>query len=206
MVPPKLYKYRTVENWSFLKDIFSKGRLYAAPFRTLNDPMEGLLYEHDKDVSLKYRKAVRNASGRLNICSLCDSDNNTLLWSYYAAGHTGVAIGVKVLPSDSPRVDEPVEVRYDMTVTIDPSAERKRSPSDVAKSVLRQMLAFWNHEKEYRVFTTQQFVPVEIVDVVLGCNASRETASAVRGLTARHLPNTTVRLLRRSDLQWPGFQ
>ena len=77
---------RSVENWSFLKDIFSKGRLYAAAFRTRNDPMEGLLYEHDKDVSLKYRKAIRNASGRLNICSLCDSDNNTLLWSYYASG------------------------------------------------------------------------------------------------------------------------
>ena len=206
MLPPVLYKYRSVENWSFLKDIFSKGRLYAAAFRTLNDPMEGLLYEHDKDVSLKYRKAIRNASGRLNICSLCDSDNNTLLWSYYAAGHTGVAIGVKVLPSDSPRVDEPVEVRYDMTVTIDPKAEQTRSPSDVAKSVLGQKLAFWNHEKEYRVFTTQRFVPVEIVDVVLGCNATRESAQAVRALTARHHPQTKVRALRRSDLQWPGFQ
>ena len=206
MVPDKLYKYRSVENWRFLKDIFSKGRLYAAAFRTLNDPMEGLLYEHDKDVSLKYRKAIRNASGRLNICSLCDSDDNTLLWSYYAGGHTGVAIGVKVLASDSPRVDEPIAVRYDMTVTIDPKAEQTRSPSDVAKSVLGQKLAFWNHEKEYRVFTTQHFVPVEIVDVVLGCNVTRDTAKAVRTLADRHVPGTQIRLLRRSDLQWPGFQ
>ena len=82
MVPSPLYKYRTLDNWSFLEDIFQRSRLYAATFRALNDPMEGLLYEHDKDVSVKYRKAVSAASGRLNICSLSDSSNNTLLWSY----------------------------------------------------------------------------------------------------------------------------
>jgi hypothetical protein len=206
MVPSVLYKYRSVENWKFLEDIFSNRRLFAATFRSLNDPMEGLLYKHDKDVSLKYRKAVRNASGRLNICSLCDSHDNTLLWSYYAGGHTGVAIGVRVLPQASPRVDEPVEVRYDMTVNIDPKAEQSRLPSEVAKSVLRQKLTFWEHEREYRAFTTQHFVPVEILEVVLGCNATKETAHAIRALTARHLSGTKVKHLRRSELRWPGYQ
>jgi hypothetical protein len=206
MVPSVLYKYRPVENWKFVEDIVSNRRLFAATFRSLNDPMEGLLYKHDKDVSLKYRKAVRNASGRLNICSLCDSHDNTLLWSYYAGGHTGVAIGVRVLTQKSPRVDEPVEVRYDMTVNIDPKAEQTRSPSEIAKSVLGQKLTFWSHEKEYRAFTTQRFVPVEIVEVVLGCNATKETAQAVRALAARHLSGTTVKHLRRSELRWPGYQ
>ena len=206
MVPSVLYKYRSVENWKFLEDIFSNRRLFAATFRSLNDPMEGLLYKHDKDVSLKYRKAVRNASGRLNICSLCDGHDNTLLWSYYAGGHTGVAIGVRVLTQRSPRVDEPVEVRYDMTVNIDPKAEQSRSPTEVAKSVLGQKLTFWSHEKEYRAFTTQRFVPVEILEVVLGCNATKETAQAVRALAARHLSGTKVKHLRRSELRWPGYQ
>jgi hypothetical protein len=129
-----------------------------------------------------------------------------LLWSYYAGGHTGVAIGVRVLTQESPRVDEPVEVRYDMTVNIDPKAEETRSPSDVAKSVLCQKLTFWSHEKEYRAFTTQRFVPVEILEVVLGCNASKETVHAVRALIARHLSGTKVKRLRRSELQWPGYQ
>jgi hypothetical protein len=52
VVPSVLYKYRSVENWKFLEDIFSNRRLFAATFRSLNDPMEGLLYKHDKDVSL----------------------------------------------------------------------------------------------------------------------------------------------------------
>jgi hypothetical protein len=103
MIPSPLYKYRTIESWSFLEDILSRRRLYAASFRSLNDPMEGLLYEHDKDVSVKYRKAVRTASGRLNICSLCHSRDDTLLWSYYSGGHTGVAIGLNVLARQSPQ-------------------------------------------------------------------------------------------------------
>jgi hypothetical protein len=94
VVPSPLYKYRSLDKWEFLEDIFQRSRLYAATFRLLNDPMEGLLYEHDKDVSVKYRNAVRTATGRLNICSLSDSRDNTLLWSYYAGGHSGVAIGV----------------------------------------------------------------------------------------------------------------
>jgi hypothetical protein len=47
MVPSVLYKYRSIENWKFLEDIFSNRRLFAATFRSLNDPMEGLLYKHD---------------------------------------------------------------------------------------------------------------------------------------------------------------
>jgi hypothetical protein len=39
-----LYKYRSIANLRFFKDIVINRRLYAAPFRTLNDPMEGLLY------------------------------------------------------------------------------------------------------------------------------------------------------------------
>ncbi len=206
MVSSPLFKYRTLDNWSYLEDIFQRSRLYAASFRSLNDPMEGLLYEHDKDVSLKYRKAVRTASGRLNICSLCDSRDNTLLWSYYAGGHKGVAIGVRVLPRQSPRVDDPVKVTYDMTVNIDPHTERSQSPSDVAKCVLKQKLTFWSHENEFRVFTTQRYVPVEILEVLVGCNATKGQVNAVRTLVATHLPSIQVKHLKRSDLKWPGYQ
>jgi hypothetical protein len=206
IIPSPLYKYRTIESWSFLEDILSRRRLYAASFRSLNDPMEGLLYEHDKDVSVKYRKTVRTASGRLNICSLCDSRDDTLLWSYYAGGHTGVAIGVNVLARQSPRVDEPVKVTYDMTVNIDPRTEQSQSPSEVAKCVLKQKLTFWEHEKEYRAFTTQRFVPVEILEVLVGCKATKEQTDAVRALTAKHLPSIEVIQLKRSELRWPGYQ
>lgn len=200
------YKYRTTANWQFLKDIVVNRQLWAAPFRDLNDPMEGLLYLFDKDISIKYRSAVRNASGRLRVCSLCEKRNNSLLWSYYADGHKGVAIGVTVLDQVSPRVDKAEQVTYDMTVTIDPATAATKSPSAIAKRVLSQKLQFWWHEREYRVFTTQRYVPVEIKEIVLGCRISRSDAQKIRELVSRVRPKVPVVQLKRTDLEWPGSQ
>ena len=36
-----LYKYRSLDNWKFVLDIFLNKRLYAASFYDMNDPMEG---------------------------------------------------------------------------------------------------------------------------------------------------------------------
>lgn len=201
-----LYKYRSVENWKYVQDIFVNRRLWAASFRTLNDPMEGLLYLFDTEVSKSYREAVRVASGRLRVCSLCFKRDNALLWSYYADGHRGIAVGVWVLDRASPRVDKPERVNYDNTVNIDPKAERSKAPAAVAKSVLTQKLMIWKHEAEHRVFTTQRYVPVEIGEIVLGCAISKSDASKVRTAAARHLPSVSVVQLARQDLKWPGFQ
>ena len=201
-----LYKYRSTANWQFLEDIVVNSQLYAASFRDLNDPMEGLLYLFDKDVSIQYRSAVRGASGRLRVCSLCEKRNNSLLWSYYADGHKGIAIGVTVLDQVSPRVDKPEEVKYDMTVDIDQNAAQTKSPSEIAKRVLSQKLQFWYHEREYRVFTTQRNVPVELKEIVLGCRISRPDANKIRELVSRVRPTVPVVQLKRTDLEWPGSQ
>ncbi|MFN8522989.1 MAG: DUF2971 domain-containing protein [Chloroflexota bacterium] len=206
MVPSPLYKYRSLDTWAHVEDIFKQSRLYASDFRSLNDPMEGLLYTHDTQVSEAYRRAVRTASGRLNICSLSASGDNTLLWSYYAGGHKGIAIGVRVVPRQSPRVDEPERVNYDMTVNIHPLTEQSDSPSAIAKRILTQKLTFWSHENEYRAFTTQRFVPVEILEVLLGCNATRADYAKLCELVAEHRPGVVVRQLKRTDLKWPGNQ
>ena len=204
MTPLVLYKYRSLSNWRFFADILVKRRLYAAPFRTLNDPMEGLLYLFDDSVTKRYRDSMRSASARLNICSLCESRVKSLLWSYYAEGHTGVAIGVTILDSKKPRVDKPEKVRYDMSVTIDQKTERSRSPSAVAKRVLSQKLTFWRHEDEHRVFTTQRHVPVEIREIVLGCKMTETDVRAVRELASKLVPSAPVTQLRRSELKWSG--
>ena len=206
MTDPPLYKYRTTANWQYLEDIVVNRRLYAASFRDLNDPMEGLLYLFDKNISTQYRSAVRTASGRLRVCSLCQSRNNSLLWSYYADGHKGIAIGVTVLDQVSPRVDKAERVTYDMSVSIDPRVAKTKSPSEIAKRVLSQKLQFWGHETEYRVFTTQQYVPVEIKEIVLGCRMSRQDAQRIRELVSRQSRKIPVVQLKRRDLEWPGHQ
>jgi Protein of unknown function (DUF2971) len=206
MTHPPLYKYRSTANWQFLEDIVVNRRLYAAPFRDLNDPMEGLLYLFDKDVSTQYRDAVRSASDELRVCSLCASRTSSLLWSYYADGHKGVAIGVTVLDQVSPRVDKPEQVTYDMTVNIDQDATKTQSPSEIAKLVLKQKLQFWYHEEEYRVFTTLPYVPVEVNEIVLGCRILQPDADQIRQLVALVNPKIAVVQLKPTELYWPGNQ
>jgi hypothetical protein len=91
-----LFKYRSIQNWKFLLDIFLSKRFYAAAYRELNDPMEGRYYYHSDTVSQEFRRALRNQKREWRICSLSKNHRNTLMWSYYADGHRGISIGVTV--------------------------------------------------------------------------------------------------------------
>jgi len=199
-----LYKYRSLGNWRFITDILVNRRLYAAPFDSLNDPMEGRLHYFDDSVARRYREAVRKTSGRLKICSLCATRSNTLLWSYYADGHSGVAFGITVRATKRPRVDAPIPVTYDQSMYIEPEHVTQLKPSQIAVKALSQKLMSWSHENEFRVFTTQTFVPVDIHELVLGCAVREIEASAFRELAARLLPGIPVTRMERADLTWPG--
>jgi hypothetical protein len=65
-------------------------------------------------------------------------------------------------------------------------------------------LQLWEHETEYRVFTTQ--VPVEIREIVLGCRISRSDANKIRELVSRQSRKIPVVQLKRTELEWPGRQ
>ena len=54
---------------------------------------------------------------RARICSLTRDPNNTLMWSYYAGGHTGVAIGIRVAGRHSAN-RRVAQVRYDSHLSI----------------------------------------------------------------------------------------
>jgi hypothetical protein len=70
--------------------------------------MEGRYYYFGDAVTQGFRKAIHRSKLRRNICSLSQTRVNTLLWSYYVAGHTGVFFGVQV-PSAGKKHD--LEVR-----------------------------------------------------------------------------------------------
>src|SRR3990170_4726227 len=107
------YKYRSLDNWKFVIDIIVNSRLHAAPFQSLNDPMEGRYYYFGDTVTQGFKKAIYESKMRRNICSLSQERASTLLWSYYAAGHTGVAFGVQVPNASDKHKVEVRHVRYD---------------------------------------------------------------------------------------------
>src|SRR5262249_6438004 len=90
------YKYRSLENWHFLLDIFLNKRLYAARFKSLNDPMEGQYYYVNGRARGLVRSAIAARREQWNICSLTPHARSSLMWAYYANGHRGIAIGVEL--------------------------------------------------------------------------------------------------------------
>ena len=93
MSHPPLYKYRTTDNWQFLEDIIVNRRLYAAPFRDLNDPMEGFYDPSDRIQKLDdYAGLARELLSQkhtVGICCFTDTPDNELMWTHYADSYTG---------------------------------------------------------------------------------------------------------------------
>jgi hypothetical protein len=192
MAAQTLYKIRSLDNWKFVLDIIVNSRLFAAPFESLNDPMEGRYYYFGDTVSSAYQKALYQSKLRRNICSLSGRSDSTLLWAYYAGGHTGVAFGVQ-LPAPKPRGHnmEVRPVRYDSGVHIGPQ-QASQSPDKIALEILTQKQLPWKHEHEVRVFTKNTFVPVNLKELVFGCRISAADEELLRELVKKWHPKIRI--------------
>ena len=91
-----LYKYRGFENLKNLIDIFLNGRLYAASYTEMNDPMEGHYFHRSGILSPEFKSALKGEKDTFGICSLSEISNNELMWAHYANGHNGIAVGVEI--------------------------------------------------------------------------------------------------------------
>ena len=198
---PIFFKYRSLENWRFVVDLFVNQRLFAAPYRDLNDPMEGRYSYFKDEISREFRRQVRGRKGELRICSLSEDPKNTLMWSYYAGGHKGIAVGVvpKHRRQDSPR-QEPVIYEKEITLK---SEDVDQGANAVAIHVLSRKLDAWAHEKEIRIFTRGEFVRVDIRKVLFGCLMEKQDKELVRALVRRTNPGVRIEEVRRSDLDMP---
>lgn len=192
MANQTLYKMRSLDNWKFVLDIIVNSRLFAAPFESLNDPMEGRYYYFGDTVSKAYRKALYRSKLSRNICSLSERSDSTLLWSYYAGGHTGVAFGVQLPASRSKGHNMEVRpVRYDSGVHIG-SKEASQSPDKVALEILTQKQLPWEHEREVRVFTSGAFVPIKLKELVFGCRISAADEALLKALVLKWHPKIRI--------------
>jgi hypothetical protein len=197
-----LYKYRSLADWKFVLDIIAHRRLYSASFLDLNDPMEGYYeYATDRETSHEYERfaeTIEAARSGWRICSLSENERSTLMWSYYANGHTGVVIGVEPPRQSHGRRLE--RVMYDNTITV---AQSDEPPEDIAVRILSQKLYSWSHEREQRVFspTLTPFIPVTIRELLIGCRASRDDENLLRSVTEVLAPDVEIRRLKASELE-----
>lgn len=181
-----LYKYRGLDNFKNFVDIILKNRLYAAQYKDLNDPMEGQYYYHRGELNRTIRDKILEEKGTLRILSLSRVNNNQLMWSHYADGHKGVAIGVRI---DQTEYDvQPIE--YDGIVTIRSSDYNGQT----AREILRHKLEVWSYEEEVRVFQrNQMFIDVKIEEIILGQRVSNQNVGLIRDLLEKINPEIKIR-------------
>jgi hypothetical protein len=176
-----LYKYRSLANFKNFVDIILRNRLYASLYKEMNDPMEGQYYYRQGEYDRRTLRTIRENKQNVRLCSLSRNNHNELMWSHYADGQHGVAIGVNI---DTNLVDlRPInyEGLHNLSGEID--------ELQAARTILTHKLNIWSYEEEERIFTTDGFyIPVEVVQVITGRVMSSQDFSMVRELIQRINP------------------
>ncbi len=194
-----LYKYKTIDNWKYILDIFIKKRLYAAKYTELNDPMEGQYFYKGNAEVRELEKKLREEKQIIGICSFSKNYNSTLMWSHYANSHRGIVLGVRI-GEKACRIEE---VKYvDSIAKIDIT---NNWPRFKAQEILTYKLSAWNYENEYRVIGYMKKVRVEVVELFLGCKIRTDDEEIIKSLAEKYLNDVKIRKMKKEDLDHNNF-
>jgi hypothetical protein len=182
-----LFKYRGIQNFRFFIDIVLKNRIYASKYVDLNDPMEGQYYYNKGDLDKSILRKIASEKGDLRLCSLSRKNNNELMWSHYAEGHRGVAIGVMI---DNSQYDvRPIQYTGPAYLS------NGQIQHDTPREILSHKLNVWSYEEEERVFVADKlYIDVTVVEVITGRAMSNQDFSFVREIVEK--VNPTIQILK----------
>jgi hypothetical protein len=191
-----LFKYRSLENWQFLLDILVNNRLYAAPFKDLNDPMERRYYYFGDEMTSVQETGPSREGWRIT------RDEGSAQHA-----HVVVLLGRPYRCRAQARGAEPAayqirDVFYDSQIGIGPNSAR-RPPREVALDILSQKQLSWAHEREVRVFSPQPFVPIRLREIKVGVKASPTDRELLEVLVRKTNPRVRIVPVRRADLDAP---
>jgi len=185
--PQVLYKYRSLardtNDFKRFVEIILKKRLYAAKYEELNDPMEGVYYCRQRRNEMNKLIRTKLNTGK-RICSLSKTRNNLLMWSHYADGHKGVILGVVI---DQHKYDIR-KIKYDGKKF----ASNKNYVSNKAEEILSHKADCWEYEKEWRVFAFNDYIDVEIKEIILGSQMKPDDKTLVKEIVKRINPQINV--------------
>lgn len=182
-----LYKYRTIDNLEFFLDILLNNRLYAASFKDMNDPMEGVyVYRNGGSIDERIRNIIYGEKEKLKICSLSKNKNILLMWSHYAGGGRGIVIGLRVKDKPSYIIKEVEYVNNLSTV--------EQYTYDVTEHILSKKLSAWKYEEEVRILTREgKYINIEIEEIIIGAKMKNDKAKMIKQLISKINPRIKIR-------------
>ena len=153
------FKYKSLKNDSFkyFVKMLVEGKMYAACFKDLNDPMEGA-YLSDKEI-----EGYMKQKEELRIISLIEKRDdeipcNMLMWSHYTDEHRGCCIEFHF----------PNEKDENLVRLINYVKEFKSNDVDSVEAVLSRKFTDWKYEQEVRHLGSEELVPIVIDKIYLG--------------------------------------
>lgn len=180
-----LYKYRGLQSFRFFVDIILKNRLYASKYTELNDPMEGQYLYRTGELNKRVLSKLKGEKDNLYLCSLSRKCDNELMWSHYAEGHRGVAIGVLI---DRYEYDvRPIQYTGPHYV------QNENLANDTPIEILSHKLNVWSYEEEERVFVRNKvFVDVQVRRIITGRAMSNQDFSFMKQLVETINPDIEI--------------
>lgn len=186
MPPPKLYKYRSLagESFKYTQAIFARKQFYLAKANQFNDPFEGKFRLHaDTSHDDLYGKLLKGAitmgvswfmSGRVSdkarLCCFSEKRDDVLMWSHYAASHTGICIEFDTAVEDSP-LSGCKKIKYSPTFNV-----IEGDLEDIFERACLVKAEQWKYEEEWRLIRESESLVVFpekcLTGVILGCRIS----------------------------------
>lgn len=166
------YKFKSLQNFDHIADIFLKEHFYAPRLSELNDPMEGVV-EYSKNVEAILKEEFNKTLQKTRVCCFSMTRSNVLLWAHYSDGFRGICIEVAI-------PDDEEKIRYNSFSLI----RRIRQDNlegwnlqGVAQLYCFDKMKEWEYEQEVRVFPmdSNEYIDrclVEIKAVYLGLRIS----------------------------------
>ena len=159
--------------------------------------MEGLFWYNPELFPQQFVDEIKRMKSQIGICSLSRVKNNLLMWSHYANGSRGIAIGVEL----DHHKHTPKPVIYGDLPNF------KESPdvvsTDTALNILSHKHSAWEYEKEERVFTLnyETYVNCSIQEIVMGSKIDPTDEELLKKLIEKVNPTITITRIEDDDLE-----
>lgn len=193
-IPDKLYKYMPwpTNGTNYAKELIKNKQIHLQLPAKFNDPFECKLFFKDKNENHENHAIYKSVSDEMNslhrdhmlVTCLTNSPDNILMWSHYAAQHTGICMEFKMLTNNIVKVDYEKEYPiYDLDSYNIDSIEymSKEQLIKLGKMFFARKAISWKYEQEYRYVISDKidmvnndyFIPLknfaDITAIICGC-------------------------------------
>ena len=146
--------------------------------------MEGI-FKH-RGLHNNILKKLKNDKEKMRICSLSEKCNDALMWAHYANGERGIIIGINRNSIRNGYDIKPIQYQgipyYDSEDNI------------IVEDILSYKKEEWKYEKEVRVFTRDEYVNVEIEEIILGSRIRPSNEQRIRDLIGKTMHSDRIRI------------